>query len=146
MREAAPTRRFAAILYGGRESKSEILAQFMALPFELHRWVKRGNIARVRELLRDGAEINASDRAGCTPLMYALESPAASPELVQLLLDRGGAVSESGPVPGQHYNIVAMCLRGGDPLKLALVLDRGADLHYASSAGYDALMDAVFKP
>jgi ankyrin repeat protein len=117
----------------------------MALPFELHRWVKRGNIARVRELLRDGAEINASDRAGCTPLMYALESPAASPELVQLLLDRGGAVSESGPVPGQHYNIVAMCLRGGDPLKLALVLDRGADLHYASSAGYDALMDAVFN-
>jgi ankyrin repeat protein len=116
----------------------------MALPFELHRWVKRGNIARVRELLREGAEINATDRAGCTPLMYALDSPAASLELVHLLLDRGGAVAESGPVPGLHYNIVAMCLRGGDPLKLALVLDRGADLHYTSSTGYNALMDAVF--
>jgi ankyrin repeat protein len=42
----------------------------MGLPFELQREVKRGNFARVRELLRDGAEINAADRTGYTPLMY----------------------------------------------------------------------------
>jgi len=39
----------------------------------------------VSELLREGVELNATDRAGNTPLMYALENPAASVELVQLL-------------------------------------------------------------
>jgi len=117
----------------------------MALPFELHREVKRGNTARVRELLRDGAEINATDRAGYTPLMCALESPAAPVELVQLLLDHGGAVAETSLVDGLSHNIAAYCLRGGDPLKLAVVLERGADLHYTSGPGYDALLDAVFS-
>jgi len=117
----------------------------MALPFGLHREVKRGNIARVRELLRDGAELNAADHAGYTPLMYALESPAASVELVQLLLDCGGAVAETTSFDGTHYNIAAVCLRGGDPLKLAMLLDRGADLRYTRSHGYDALLDAVFS-
>jgi ankyrin repeat protein len=41
---------------------------------ELHREVKRGNTTRVQGLLRNGAEPNATDRAGYTPLMYALES------------------------------------------------------------------------
>jgi len=118
---------------------------YVALPFGLHREVKRGDTARVRELLRNGAEINATDRTGYTPLMYALESPVAPLELVQLLLDRGGAVAETSRVDGTNYNVAAVCLRGGDPLKLALVLDRGADLRYARSHGYDALMDAVFS-
>jgi ankyrin repeat protein len=116
----------------------------MVSRFELHREVKRGNTARVRELLDEGAKLNATDRAGYTPLMYALETPAASVELVQLLIDRGGAVAETSRSEGAPYNIAGVCLRGGDPLKLALVLDRGADLHYTRIQGYDALMDAVF--
>jgi ankyrin repeat protein len=114
-------------------------------PLELHREAKRGNTARVRELLRGGAEVNASDRAGYTPLMYALESPAAPVELVQLLLDAGGAVAETSGLDGRRCNIASVCLRGGDPLKLALVLERGADLHYTGSYGYGALLDAVFS-
>jgi ankyrin repeat protein len=115
----------------------------MALPFELHREVKCGYTARVRELLRDGAELNVTDRAGYTPLMYALESPAAPAELVQLLLECGGAVAETSRLDGMHYNTAAVCLRGGDPLKLVLVLEVGADLHYMRRHSYDALMDAV---
>src|SRR5260370_32939751 len=117
----------------------------MASALELHREVKRGNTARVRELLHDGAELNAIDRAGNTPLMCALQSPAAPVELVQLLLECGGAVVETSRFEGT-INIVSVCLRGGDPLKLDLVLDRGVDIHYTRSAGYDALMDAVFSP
>ncbi|HYL35192.1 MAG TPA: ankyrin repeat domain-containing protein [Bryobacteraceae bacterium] len=110
----------------------------------MHREVKCGNTVRVRELLRDGAELNVTDRAGCTPLMYALESPAAPVELVQLLLERGGAIAETDRFEGT-INITSVCLRGGDPLKLDLVLERGADIHYTRSAGYDALMDAAFS-
>src|SRR5215471_1068781 len=116
----------------------------MASPYQLHREVKRGNTARVLELLRSGAEINAKDRNGYTPLMHALQSPASSVELVQALLDRGGAVAQSTRFEGT-LNIAAVCLRGGDPFKLALVLERGADIYYTRDDGYDALMDAVFS-
>ena len=112
--------------------------------YQLHLAVKRGNLPRVRELLAAGADINAADRTGFTPLMYALQSPAATVELVALLLDRGGAVAGSMPFEGMPHNLAGVCLRGGDPLKLALVLERGADIHYADQHGYDALMDAVF--
>lgn len=117
----------------------------MSLPFELHREVKRGNTAQVRELLRAGVEVNATDLLGYTPLMYALETPAAPLELVRLLLDHGGAVAEKSPTPGLQCSAASCALRGGDPLKLALVLERGADVHYASGHGYDALLDATYS-
>jgi ankyrin repeat protein len=117
----------------------------MPSPFELHREVKRGNTAQVRELLRAGAKVNATDRSGYTPLMYALETPAAPLELVRLLLDHGGAVADQWPPSIEHCNLAVMALRGGDPLKLALVLERGSDVHYTSSHGYDALMGAAFS-
>jgi ankyrin repeat protein len=117
----------------------------MSLPFELHREVKRGNTARVRGLLRAGADVNAMDRSGYTPLMYALETPAAPLELVRLLLDHGGAVAKESPTPGLHCSSAACALRGGDPLKVALVLERGEDVQYTSSQGYDALLDAVYS-
>jgi ankyrin repeat protein len=97
----------------------------------------------VRELLRTGAEINAKDRSGFTPLMHALQSPTASVELVELLLDSGGAVAET-TMEGTECSAASIALRGGDPLKLALLLDRGADLGYKNKYGYDALLDAVY--
>lgn len=115
----------------------------MASPFELHREAKHGNTRRVRELLRTGAEINAKDRSGFTPLMHALQSPTASVELVELLLDSGGAVAET-TMEGTECSAASTALRGGDPLKLALLLDRGADLGYKNKYGYDALLDAVY--
>ncbi|HEV2464373.1 MAG TPA: ankyrin repeat domain-containing protein [Acidobacteriaceae bacterium] len=115
----------------------------MASPFELHREVEHGNTRRVRELLRSGAEINAKDRSGYTPLMRALHSPTASVEMVELLLDSGGAVAETTS-DGTECSVASVALRGGNPLKLALVLDRGADLSYMRKHGYDALLDAVY--
>ena len=117
----------------------------MASPFELHHEVKHGNIRRVHELLRSGAEINAKDRSGYTPLMHALQSPTASVELAELLLDSGGTVAETTP-EGTECSVASVALWGGDPLKLALVLDRGADLRYVDKHGYDALLDAVYRP
>jgi ankyrin repeat protein len=115
----------------------------MGSPFELHHEVKYGNTRRVRELLRTGAEINAKDRSGDTPLMRALQCPAASVELVELLLDSGGAVAET-TLQGTECSVASVALIGGDPQKLALVLDRGADLSYMNKHGYDALLDAVY--
>jgi ankyrin repeat protein len=114
------------------------------MPFELHRETKRGNVERVRELLRADADLSLADRAGYTPLMYALERPEAPVELVQLLLDHGARADDSRTLLDMPRSMTAICLRGGNPQKLALLLERGADLHYTSHHDYYALLDAVF--
>lgn len=121
-----------------------VILSCMATPFELHREVKHGNTRRVRELLQSGEEINAKDRSGYTPLMHALQSPAATRELVKFLLDSGADVAETTS-DGTDCCLASVALGGGDPVKLALVLDRGANLHYMRKDGYDALLDAAYR-
>lgn len=75
--------------------------------------------------------------------MLALDGPDASVELVELLLDSGGTVAEA-TLEGTGCSLASVALRGGDPLKVALVLDRGADVSYKDKHGYDALLDAVY--
>jgi ankyrin repeat protein len=122
---------------------ARVILSCMASPFELHCEVKRGNTRRVRELLTTGAEINAKDRSGYTPLMHALRSPDASAELVEFLLDSGGEVAAI-TLDGTDCYMASVAIGGGDPIKLALMLDRGADLHYMRKHGYDALLDAAY--
>ena len=83
------------------------------------------------------------DRSGSTPLMHALRSPDASAELVEFLLDSGGEVA-AVTLDGTDYNMASVAIGGGDPIKLALVLDRGADLHYMRKHGHDALLDEAY--
>ena len=106
---------------------ARVILSCMASPFELHREVKRGNTRRVSEHLTTGAEINAKDRSGDTPLMHALRSPDASAELVEFLLESGGEVATT--LDGTNCYMASIAIGGGHPIKLALVLDRGADLY-----------------
>ena len=115
----------------------------MPTPFELHYFAKRGDLLRVRELLRDEIDVNAYDNGGCTPLMHAVESSAASVELVRLLLEHGANIRQECSKWGTPRSIVALCLGAGDPRKLTLLLDNGAGLHDRRAGGYDALIDAV---
>ena len=38
---------------------------------------------------------------------------------------------------------LSLALGAGDPAKVRLLLDRGADIYYSRRGGYDALIDAV---
>ncbi len=115
----------------------------------LHHLVKKGNLLRVRELLSasppEKIDLNAYDRSGHTPLMHAAKSPKANVELVRLLLDHGANVhQESRARYGAGQSVVALSVAGGDPRKVAALIENGADIHYKRAEGYDALIDAVF--
>jgi ankyrin repeat protein len=102
---------------------------------ELHQAVRTGDLDRVSKLLdrsRPKADVNARDRKGWTPLAYALASPDAGIELLRVLMDRGAIIEES-----------SLRLAFGDPRKVAVLIEAGADIHYQREHGYDALLHAV---
>src|SRR5262245_5577282 len=108
------------------------------MAFDLHRAARRGDIDRVRVLLRAKypPKIDERDRHGQTALMYALGSPKAGPELVHLLIESGADVRQECERLGANHTTVAVCLHGGDPNKLAVLLEHGADVQYVRTGGY----------
>ncbi len=120
-------------------------------PFEFHHLVKRGDLQRVQDILRptssdstESLDINEWDLHGYTPLMYAVESPRATVDLVQLLLAQGATLDVPSPEFKQTPIVIKLCLHGGNLDKLGVLLENGADIHYKRDGGYDALIDAVF--
>ena len=68
--------------------------------FTLHQAVEGGDLARVKQLLAAGAEINATDGAGRTPLHFAtgvvyggVGGHAGHPEIARLLIETGADLS-----------------------------------------------------
>ncbi|HEY1759033.1 MAG TPA: ankyrin repeat domain-containing protein [Bryobacteraceae bacterium] len=115
-------------------------------PFELHHQVKRGNLQRVREILLDRPDLNTYDNHGYTPLMYAVESPNAGVDMVRLLLDHGASIHQECSRWATPCSVLALCIAGGNPRKVVLLLEAGGDVHYETTYGFDAVLDAVYSP
>jgi ankyrin repeat protein len=102
----------------------------------LHHRVRLGDVSGVRRMLgAAGAGINAPDRHGRSPLMVAMRSCAATPELCALLIERGADALQA--------DALSSALASGVPWKVRLLLQHGADIHYQRPEGYNALLDAV---
>ena len=111
----------------------------------------RGDIAAVRELLADGADVNAAQGDGMTALHWAAERDDA--ELARMLLYAGAAI---GPVTRVgSYTPLHVAARSGSAAVAILLLDAGADpttpapgtattpLHLAAAAGSAELVTAL---
>lgn len=59
----------------------------------LHDAAAFGTVEMVRDLIKAGANVNARDGRGLTPLFFALATEYASPEMVRVLLDAGSEVN-----------------------------------------------------
>ncbi len=123
----------------------------MLIPNNLHRLVKQGNLPRVRDLLKvsppEELDINAYDKGGHTPLMHAAKSPKAKVDLVRLLLDHGANLHQECRAPYEtDRSVVSLSIDSGDPLKVAALIENGADIHYKRTHGYDALLDVLHGP
>jgi uncharacterized protein len=87
-----------------------------------------GDVARLRALLDDGADVNARDRYHQTGLMLAAQGGHA--ECVRLLLARG-----ADPDVAAKFSLTALMLAviGGHPECVRLLVSAGADLTIRAS-------------
>jgi len=97
---------------------------------------KLGEVKRLAELLKKGADVNAVDPSGSTALVYAASSGNA--EAVSLLLNAGARANTSA---GGEALVTAAA--SGNSLSLELILKAGANPNYRDKEGATALSVAT---
>jgi ankyrin repeat protein len=130
----------AAVLLGlaacGGNPSSVDRAQFR--PTTLLDAVLVGDVATVERLIARGADVNAGELDGTTPLMRAIHG--GSPEIAKLLIDAGAVVSATNRY---GVNPLYLAARGNDPVTTHELLAAGADANTALPEGETALMTAA---
>jgi len=119
-----------------------------------------GDIAKVRELIAAGADVNVRAVGGRTPLIEA--AYAGNSEIAKLLLDAGaniglkkddGESALSFAQSGNHAQIVQMILGveqlmvasgRGDQARVKQLLDQGVSVNACGFDGRTALMEAAY--
>ncbi|OBI68253.1 hypothetical protein A5664_11520 [Mycolicibacterium fortuitum] len=117
-----------------------------ALDEENWRKANEYKVANVSRLLSEGADVNAVDSQGFTPLLFAAASDSV--DVVQLLLDAGADI-ESADVKGETplYKAVRNRTRGAVPIT-KLLLERGANpnAHLANGSSPVSFVRRFQKP
>ena len=102
----------------------------------LHKAAGRGDLAEAERFLQKGADVNAKDAYGRTPLMWALDNP----EAVRFLVENGADVN-ARDVNGETALMKAAFLCRLDVVKY--LVEKGADVNARSERGETPLMWAV---
>uniref|UniRef100_A0A2D4J487 Uncharacterized protein n=1 Tax=Micrurus lemniscatus lemniscatus TaxID=129467 RepID=A0A2D4J487_MICLE len=105
---------------------------------ELNTAVKNGDLKLVRQLLEDGADINAKVENGWTPLHSAVQRN--SKEIVKFLLENG-----ADPLARKDNGATPFILAGmtGNVKLLKLFLDKGSSINECDINGFTAFMEAA---
>jgi ankyrin repeat protein len=114
-------------------SNWEQFKQTMAEPITLWSAAKHNDVATLTRLIDDGADIDARDARGYSPLMLA--AYAGNVEAFELLLARG-ADRDSRDNAGNSV-LMGVAFKGHLPL-LRRLLDAGVDLTARNQHGLDA--------
>jgi hypothetical protein len=101
-----------------------------------------GDLSKTKKLLRLGANVNATDVEGHSPIMVA-EACTTRPgraELVELLITNGAVVNLQARDGGTALMYAA---KNGDAQAVKALLKSGASVNIADNEGETALMNAV---
>jgi ankyrin repeat protein len=102
---------------------------------------KHGDRAGVLELLKRGANVNAGDEDGWTPLLWAAAD--GNVQTIEALLDAG---ADSGAVTRRERQDALMLAAKWNRVEVvAALLRRGASAQHRDSIGWTALMWAALK-
>jgi ankyrin repeat protein len=100
--------------------------------------IRANDLARLEALLKRGANVNAKDSRGLTPLMYC--AVAGSAQSMKLLIDKGADVNARNA-----FGSTALMWSVTDREKVRLLVEHGADVNAASNKKHTALLLAVMS-
>ena len=110
----------------------------------LHRAVGAGDVVKAESLIRAGADVNAVNRYGVTPLSLAAADGNA--RLVGALLTSGAVPRKADAALHDGRTLLMLAARTGNVDALTLLLAKGADLNAAETrTGTTALMWAALE-
>jgi len=110
----------------------------MQLNSSLFSVVSRGDDTAVRDLLKKGADANARDDNGCTPIARAASGGYVA--TVRLLLESGADVN----TPCNHGpNALSLASSRGQEAIVLLLLEKGADVNRVGQQGLYPISDAI---
>jgi ankyrin repeat protein len=128
---------------------------FYAGATPLHFMATEGSIEKVQLLLNAGADVNALDSHGCSPLMYALcyKKFDVAKELINAGASVRNELTEETPFTTDNETVFysqttalhIAALTGADTSLLQDLLDKGADLNAVDSQGFSVLYQAFFS-
>lgn len=130
---------FGILLLGWFTSSLPVVCSPDAAAAKLFQAVRAGERATVLSLLKDGADVQARDADGNTPLMSAALNADAT--LLEVLLKAGADVNATNKA-----GATALMRAATDERKVRLLLKHGADLQARSGLGNSALILAARKP
>lgn len=130
---------------GGKRGKSwvaSLLSKFTGVglatrqPKALSEAIPAGDAATVRALLDEGADVNAPNEQGMTPLFMAARS--GDTEIVRLLLEASADVNAT--FNEQHLVPLSAAVAEGYAEVVRLLLEAGADVNVTTSDGTTLLL------
>ena len=167
LQDIGNTRKIAAVVVGGKifdkPALQNMLARVEALE-ALHAAAADGEIERVKSLISEGADINAKNGDGWTPLQYA--ASRGHKEIVELLLVHDADVNIGGEknmtaaeyaMKNNHTEIFQLLISKGadisplhvaismkDEAKVKSLIEDGADINKLTPGGLKPIRRAVF--
>ena len=101
------------------------------------------DIEEIGRLIEQGADVNFVNQHGHSVLMTAVLGRNSSPEIIQLLIDRGAIVDFVNRRIGYSILMMAVLKENISPEIIQLLIDRGARVDFVDRYGNSVLMTAV---
>jgi len=124
----------------GQSDVARVIEEFTRMPSELFEAVKSGDAARVKELLEKGADVNARDNKGWTPLHLAAQKGHA--DVAELLIKNGADVNAKN---NYGWTPLYAAAQEGHADVAELLIRHGADVNARDNDGRTPLRIAAYN-